>query len=296
MKCSAAARGFALLLAALAIGAFALPARAKLVEEHFKLPVEVADAYGKKVARAIVVTVFVDDETPQPRPVVVLNHGRAPTVAGRAAVGRSRYPEASAWFAQQGFVVALPTRIGYGETGGEDVEDTGRCERTRYLPGFAAAADQALAVLSAMRARPDVAPERAIVAGQSFGGAASIAAAAQAPAGLVAAINFSGGGGGNPAGAPGEPCQPRLLQRLFARYGETARSPTLWVYAENDQYFGADYPRRWFEAFTATGGMGEFVLLPPQGRDGHPLLGSYQAAWQPLVAAFLRKQGFEIKE
>jgi dienelactone hydrolase len=283
-------------LAALLLAALVPAAPAKLVEEHFRLPVEVTDAYGKKVARAIVVTVFVDDEKPVPRPVLVLNHGRAPTPAGRVAVGRSRYAEASAWFAQQGFVVALPTRIGYGETGGEDVEDTGRCDRKRYAPGFAAAADQALAVLQAMQARPDAARERAVVAGQSFGGAAAIAVAARGPAGLVAAINFSGGGGGNPASAPGEPCQPRLLQRLFALYGETARAPTLWVYAENDQYFGADYPRRWFEAFAATGGMGEFVLLPPQGTDGHPLLGGYQAAWQATVAAFLRRQGFEIKE
>ncbi|WP_343051214.1 alpha/beta hydrolase family protein [Pseudaquabacterium terrae] len=283
------------LLAAVALAA--LPAaQAALVEESFELPVDVVDAYRKQISRTIVVTVFVDDETPAPRPVLVLNHGRSGSPSGRAAVGRSRYPEASAWFARQGFAVAVPTRIGYGVTGGEDVEDTGACQRKNYPPGYAAAAEQVLAVLKAMHARPDVAPERAVIAGQSYGGATAIAVAARQPAGMVAAINFAGGGGGNPQGSPRRPCMPHQLERLFAGYGETARLPTLWVYTENDLYFGATHPRRWFEAFRAAGGQGEFVQFPPHGNDGHMLFTAYPQAWQPVVAAFLRRQGFEIRE
>jgi hypothetical protein len=102
-------------------------AEAKVVEEQFDLPVLVTDAYGKRIDRSIKVTVFDDDSIDGPKPVIVINHGRAGDPADRATMGRSRYPKASAWFAREGFIVALPTRIGYGVTGGEDVEDAGAC-------------------------------------------------------------------------------------------------------------------------------------------------------------------------
>ena len=64
--------------------------------------------------------------------------------------------------------------------------------------------------------------------------------------------------------------------------------PTLWVYSENDEYFGGKLPREWFEAFRAAGGQGEFIALPPLAGGGH---GSFTRApenWQPRVDAFLQ--------
>jgi hypothetical protein len=43
----------------------------------------------------------------------------------------------------------------------------------------------------------------------------------------------------------------------------------LWIYSENDTYFGPDLAKRMHEAFTATGGNAEFQMLPPFGSDGH---------------------------
>lgn len=272
------------------------PAWAALVEAQFTLPVKVSDAYHKEVERPIVVTTFVDDSTPAPRPVLLINHGRAGSAASRAALGRARYPDNARWFAAFGFMVAVPTRIGYGVTGGEDVESSGPCSSPTYGPGFRAAATQMQAVLEHLRARPDVAPDRAVVVGQSYGGASSIALAALMPAGVQAAINFAGGGGGNPQGSPRRPCQPNRLERTFAGYGRSARIPTLWLYTENDLYFGAKYPREWFEAFREAGGAGEFHQFPPHGEDGHTLFTSHPAAWHPVVEDFLRRQGFARPE
>ena len=289
-------RRFAAALAGIAALVVGLPAAARLVEEPFELPVEVLDAYGKTIARPITVTLFRDDARSSPQPLAVLNHGRAADAAERAALGRARISDTARWLVQQGFVVAVPTRIGYGVTGGEDVEDTGSCSSKRYAPGFAAAAQQTVAVLAALQRRSDVAPDRALVIGQSFGGMTSVAVAAQAPPGVVAAINFAGGGGGNPKTQPGRPCAPHLLERLAADYGASARLPMLWVYTENDLYFGATYPRVWFEAYRKAGGNAEFVQFPTTGADGHRLFVDHPDVWRPTVAAFLRRQGFDIKD
>jgi dienelactone hydrolase len=130
-----------------------------------------------------------------------------------------------------------------------------------------------------------------VIVGQSFGGTTSIAAAAQNPKGVVATINFAGGGGGNSKTRPQRPCAPHGMEQLFAQYGKTARVPTLWLYTENDQYFGPSYPREWFKAYKDAGGTGEFVQFGPHGEDGHSLFARFPETWQPRVGAFLREVG-----
>ena len=120
--------------------AAALPAQARLVEEKRWLGVKVLDGHGHEVSRQIMVTVFYDGDSPSPRPVVILNHGRAAKAADRAALGRAQYSDASKWLTQLGFIVAVPTRIGYGVTAGPDVEDSGACGSKHYPPAYAAAA------------------------------------------------------------------------------------------------------------------------------------------------------------
>jgi dienelactone hydrolase len=137
---------------------------------------------------------------------------------------------------------------------------------------------------------------RGLAVGQSFGGTTAIALAAKAPPGIVATVNFAGGGGGNPVTQPERPCLPERLAALFASYGASARMPTLWIYAENDRYFGPKLPREWFDAYRAKGGTGEFVLLPKMdptlGDDGHASFTRNRSAWQPHFEAFLKKTGF----
>ena len=281
------------LLAALAL---ASPAQAKLVEQQFDLPVRATNAWGKVVAQPIRVTVFFNDETPSPHPILLINHGRAVDAEGRAALGRARYTDASRWFAERGFLVALPTRIGYGVSGGEDVEDSGNCNNRMYPPAYRAAADQSVQLLAELLKRDDVVKDRTVVLGQSFGGATAVTLASLNPPGVVAAINFAGGGGGDPKAHPEQPCGPAQLRRMFASYGETARVPMLWAYTENDRFFGPTLPREWVQAFQTAGGKAEFKQFPPHGEDGHSLFTRFPQVWQPVVADFLRRQGFDFKD
>lgn len=63
--------------------------------------------------------------------------------------------------------------------------------------------------------------------------------------------------------------------------------PTLWVYADNDQHFGASYPRRWNAGFQRGGGQSRFEMLPAWGVDGNRLFAEGIERWQPLVDEFL---------
>jgi dienelactone hydrolase len=166
-------------------------ARAKVVEEVIHVPVTVKMIDGRQVSRSIIVTVFRDDER-EKSPYLVLNHGRSVSASERASVPRQRYSENSRYFVSRGFVVLVPTRVGYGDSGGPDVENAGPCEDRDYAPVFAAVADQTLAVLNRARTLPYVDLSRGLVVGQSFGGLAAIAVSTRNVPGLVAVVNFAG--------------------------------------------------------------------------------------------------------
>ena len=253
-------------------------AHASLREEQIDVSVKVNDAYGKAIGQTIKVTNFADDANPQPAPVLVLNHGRA-------RLGLVRYLDAPRFLVQRDFIVAVPTRIGYGVRGGADIEDSGLCNAKRYPPAFAVAADQTLAVLAAMRLRRDAASDRSVVMGQTYGRATAVAALN--PQGVQAGINFASGGGGNPKTQPQRPCAPQALERVYGDYGKSARLPMLWIHTENDMYFGAKMPRQWRAFYVAAGGQAQLVLFPPQGDDGHLLFNRFSQLWQPKVAEFL---------
>ena len=275
---------------AFALLACALPSRAILQEEVIELSATVADHTGRPVTHPFKVTVFRDDAVAK-APFLVLNHGRPARPDEFKKMGRQRYGDNSKYFVQKGFVVFVPTRIGYGPTGGEDVEYSGACNARNYPPAYEAAAQQTLKVLEQLRTLPYVDAQHGLVVGQSFGGAIAIAIAAKNVPGVVAAVNFAGGGGGDPVRRPGDPCRPDQLRKLFAGFS-TARIPTLWLYSENDKYFGKEYPQEWFKAFVAAGGKGEFVQLPAHGEDGHGSFTRNPAAWRPAFEAFKHRNGF----
>jgi dienelactone hydrolase len=256
-------------------------------ERVLKVPVKFEDMYRKTIERDITVTVF-QQPGGAPYPLLLLSHGRAATASGRHNFGRARYSDASKYFASLGYSVWVPTRIGYGVSGSdEDPEDSGACGRKIYPPAYAAATEQMLQVIDYAKRLPEIDGARIVAIGQSFGGATSIALASRNPSGLLAAINFAGGGGGEPQMRPGEPCDPHRLAEMFAGYGKSARVPTLWIYAENDRYFAPRHVKSWHDAFRAQGGNGELLLLPPFGEDGHVLFSRGLPVWKPIVERFL---------
>lgn len=266
-------------------------ASAALVEEVMEVPVKVRSLYRQEFEPTIKVTVFRESERAK-SPFLLLNHGRPPSVADMAKPPRYRYAELSRYFVSLGFAVLVPTRVGYGELGGPDVEDSGHCSAKFYEPAYANAVSESIAVLEAASKLSFMDMSRGVAVGQSFGGATAIALAASAPPSVKGTINFAGGGGGNPETRPANPCSPQRLKALFADYGKSAKVATLWLYSENDRYWGADLPKEWFAAFQASGGHGKFVSLPAYKDNGHGIFTGNPAAWQPAFEAFIHEIGF----
>ena len=266
----------------------ALPrvAGAKIVTEVIDLPVKVVDIKGRRFEHKIKVTI-IRDNTRAKSSFMIMNHGRGVN----AEINRKRsvkpYFDNARYFVSKGYAVFLPLRVGYGVTGGPDVEYSGSCADRHYGPVYEAGAVQTVATIAYAKALSYIDPADGIVIGQSFGGTIAAAVAAKNIPGVKAAVNFAGGGGGNPVTQPENPCRPDLLGALFAGYGATARIPTLWLYSVNDRYFGPKHPREWFQAFLDRGGHGTFVALPSYKQDGHPSFTGNPAAWKPAVEQFL---------
>lgn len=281
--------------AASAVAAAPERLQADVREAVLRVPAQVNDAFGKVIEGELVVTTF-RPPGPGPFPLVIISHGR--NAETRADYKRQRFESAARFFVRKGFAVAVPLRLGYGELAGAgDPEDSIACDRPRFGPALAAAATQILLVRDAMAQQPDIDTQRLVLVGQSVGGISTIAATAVHVPGQVAAINFAGGHGGNPDKHPRDPCQTEQLRQLYRAYGQAnARvappTPTLWVYTENDRYFGPRHAKRWAAAYADAGGQVDLRLLPPFGEDGHKLFGSGNDLWQPLVDEFLKPLGF----
>jgi len=264
-----------------------------LREVSVRIPVTVKDLFGRQETRNIPITVY-SPAGDGPFPLLVFNHGRAPA-AKRAAQGRSRPEAAARYFVAKGFVVMAPTRVGYGETYGDfDPEQSGFCSNPQVEPMSLAASDQVLATVEYARTLPFVDTSRWLVAGQSVGGLTSIATVGRAPAGLLGGINFSGGSGGNPDNSPGRSCRPQALEAYWGRIATQARVPMLWMYWENDKYWGPEVPKVWHKAWTAGGGKADFLQFGPSGEDGHNGLNADMDRWLPVVDAFLGRLGFSL--
>jgi dienelactone hydrolase len=259
---------------------------AEIVESQLKIPVSVTFS-GQAVARDVIVTQFQDNERKPSRFMVIL-HGRAGSASERAGYGRTRFGEIARDFAAQGYVVFVPTRIGYGDTGGPDIEDTGRCDAKDFIQGMQPATDEVIQLIAAIRKMPDVGNSAGVIVGQSVGGLLTISLAARHVPRVVAYVNFSGGSGGDPKSRPGQPCSPEKLRAAYAQFGTKVRAPTLWLYSPNDLYWGPDWPRDWFAAFRKAGGRGTFLALPPFGHDGHRSFADNRAAWREPVIKFLQ--------
>ena len=262
-------------------------------ETFARVPVTVTLADGKKHSGQITVTHYRPDGS-GPFPVIVLNPGRENARDKRAEPARRRYPDVARYFTRRGFAVLVLTRLGYGDAGLDpDPEFSGnKCSERDFDPGVAALIEQTRAALDFARTLPFVDSRRAILVGQSYGGLGTIAATGKNLPGVVAAINFSGGAGGLPQTDPGRPCSPEEFVSIAEDAGRRARISTLWLYAENDRYWGTEWPPRWYEAYTKAGGRAEMPTVPGVGKDGHYLLSEGFTIWRPLVDRFLDKVGF----
>lgn len=234
-----------------------------------------------------------------PFPLVIFSHGRAVNQADRARLSQPILVGHANYWLKQGVAVVAPVRPGYGATGGIDRENSfarwsgNTCNSN---PDYTEISGQSRETIRAThewaQRQPWVRKDRILLEGQSAGGLATVAAGALNLPGVVGLVNFAGGSGGNPERSPGQSCRPENLTKTYAALGAQVKAPSLWLYAENDLYWGAEAPRQWHAAFQAGGSDSLLVQTPPlQGDDGHRLLARGGPMWSGPLNTFVRKIG-----
>lgn len=239
-----------------------------------------------------------------PFPVVVYSHGRASKPEDRAQLKQPIPRGHAGYWMGKGFAVVAPIRPGYGVTGavdrersGTQVRKDGSCGGEQRLAAASAAAGGAVrAAIDWSRRQPWAMKDRIVLVGTSVGGLATVAAAAERPAGVIGFVDFSGGAAGYPKERPGASCGEVGLTEVFRRAGRGVRVPNLWLYAENDRFWGQQAPRAWHAAFAAGGSPTQFVMTAPvPGEDGHQLMLRGGRLWSAHVDPFVTGLGFGPK-
>jgi dienelactone hydrolase len=226
-------------------------------------------------------------------PLVLLAHGSPRSGADRAAMTPLAMLPQALEFARRGWAAAVVMRRGYGNSDSGWAETYGSCDNPNYIAaGTAGAADLKLA-LDFISHRQDIDPSRMIAVGVSAGGFDTVALTADPPPGLVAAISFAGGRG---SPQDDQVCRPDRLVEAFRTFGQRSRLPMLWVYAENDRFFGPTLAKQFDAAFTGAGAHVDFIAAPAFGSNGHFLFSpSGIPDWTPYVDTFLRQQNLTMR-
>ena len=267
---------------------------ARIIEEIIEVPVSVSNSNftnNPKFEQKITVTIWRDDAIKK-APYLLFSHGRAGTDQERGKFGRSSEKRNSEYFVSKGFTVILPTRIGYGVSGGPDADYSGACGNKNYLEARKVAIDQSKQVLNHVFDFSYIDRTKGIVVGQSVGGFTTIGLSAENIPGLKGAINFAGGDGGDPIKSAEKPCGDYLIKDTFAKYGASNKVPTLWLYSVNDKFWGEQLPKDWFAAFQKAGGKGQFTSLPAYKEDGHSIFRGDLNAWKNDFEKFIKEIGF----
>jgi dienelactone hydrolase len=237
---------------------------------------------------------------PGPFPLAVMNHGVSLDARERSFFPLVEFRDAAMWFARRGYLVVAPSGSGYGAAALDVPErglfsvfysKIGNCDNPNFRDAGMAAALLDDWIIDYMTDQKLAVPNSAVVIGQSAGGWGAIALSSQNPPSVKALIVFAGGRGGRVGGKPNNNCAPDKLVEATADFGRSARVPMLWIYIENDTFFGPDISRRMHAAYTGAGGDAEYHLMPPFGNEGHFFIDSPEAIplWSPLVSQFLDK-------
>ncbi|NYG44826.1 dienelactone hydrolase [Bradyrhizobium sp. IAR9] len=237
-----------------------------------------------------------------PFPLVIINHGVGLKATERSFFPLTEFRDLAKWFAQRGYFVVAPVGPGYGASAidiperaifGPFFSKIGKCENPNFRDAGLAVAQMDLWIIDFLAAEKRIVPKDVIIVGQSAGGWGSIALSSINPGSVKAIITFGAGRGGRVGGKPNSNCAPDKLVQAAADFGRTSRIPMLWVYNENDTYFGPELSKRMHQAFVGAGGKAEYRLLPPFGDDGHFMICTPSAipVWSPVVSKFLEEQG-----
>ncbi|SAL15934.1 dienelactone hydrolase-like protein [Caballeronia sordidicola] len=219
-----------------------------------------------------------------PFPMVVFNHGKLPGNAHDQP--RARPLALAREFVRHGYVVVVPNRRGFAQSGGEYTGNGCNVEAN----GFTQARDVA-ATVAYMGKQPFVDSKHVVVAGASHGGLVTMAYGARdarSDIGVRGLINFSGGLRQDEC-----PNWQKNLTSAFGEYGEHVKLPSLWMYGSNDSVWQGSLPDDMFASYTAHGARADMVDFGAYKNDAHRLVGDRDGVpiWWPRVKAFLADIG-----
>ena len=222
-----------------------------------------------------------------PFPLLVMNHGKER--GSPAAQKRDRFLAMSREFVKRGYAVVVPMRKGFAQSGGSyrdygcNMKDNGQTQ-----------ADDVQAALTAVLQQGWADPARIIVAGQSYGGLATMAFGTRHFPGVRGLLNFAGG-----LRIDGGSCDWRgALVAALADYAGKTSVPSLWFYGANDSYFDLPLASQMSQAYQQRGGQAELIAFGHFKSDAHGLVGSRDgvAIWWPQTERFLQSLGMPTAE
>jgi carboxymethylenebutenolidase len=223
---------------------------------------------------------------PGPFPAVLWNHGSERLPGAQ--------PDPAAVYTGNGFAFFLPHRRGQGQSSaaGPYIVDRQPSKLATFLTGASAgrkivalheeANRDVEAALAWLKARPDIAADRIVMSGLSFGGIQTLLAAERG-LGVRAFAAF----------APGAMSWRRVtgLDARLQQAVEHAQAPVLIIQAQNDYNLG---PSRVLGPLLEKTGKGRAVVFPPFGRSEQEGHGGFArrpegvAVWGATVLAFFR--------
>ena len=217
-----------------------------------------------------------------PFPLLLMNHGKE---RGKpSAQKRDRFLAMGREFVRRGYAVAVPMRKGFSKSEGIysdygcNMHDNGMVQ-----------ADDIEAALRALTKLSWVDQDRVIVAGQSYGGLATMAFGTRQFPGVRGLLNFAGG-----LRIDGHYCDwQSALITAFRSYGSRTSLPSLWFYGENDSYFDPSLAQRLQTAYQSAGGSSQLIAFGRFKSDAHGLVSSRDGipVWWPATERFLQRIG-----
>lgn len=227
-----------------------------------------------------------------PFPVMIMNHGKDPTLSGLQPDAVYTIP--TVYFLSRGYAVVVPTRAGFGTSTGVFSSS----HTISYLGKQAA--DSIQAAVEWVQKQPEFDPNQIVLIGQSYGGLGVIATGQRNLSGVKAIIDFAGGMRFDmEKGLYGADIKENI--QAYKDYGVGSHAPTLLMFADNDSFWGevAGVPTRMFDAYHQGNPNSELYDEGiANGFDGHFVVGVRQGVkqWVPEVMRFLYKHNLPSRQ
>jgi dienelactone hydrolase len=236
--------------------------------------------------RAMLETTVFQPNGPGPFPLIIINHGKDP---GRPDMQpRDRFYHMAHAFVERGYAVMVPMRQGFASSTGK-YHDHG-CDMKAN--GYEQAED-ILDTLAYARQQSWIDGDHIVIAGQSYGGLATMALGTRELPGVRGLLNFAGG-----LRDDTDRCAWRSsLVSAFTEYGANSKIPSLWMYGQNDSLFGPELANRLHQVYEQAGGNARLVEYPAFKRDAHGMLASRDGTgiWLADTEKFLQQVGMPTK-